>query len=65
MRAQYAKKDRDFLERHARLVFLAFLRSIINGAGYDFKEAQISEERRLDVILTFNQFRTACGEIPR
>ncbi len=53
MREQYSKKDRDFLERNGRLVFLAFVKPILNGAGYDFKETQISEERRLDVVLTY------------
>ena len=53
MREQYSKKDRDFLERNGRLVFLAFVKPILNGAGYDFKEPQISEERRLDVVLTY------------
>jgi hypothetical protein len=53
MKEQYSKKDRDFLEREGRLVFLAFLKPILNGAGYDFKEVQISEERRLDVTITY------------
>ena len=53
MREQYSKKDRDFLERNGRLVFLAFIKPIINGSGHDFKEPQISDERRLDVIITF------------
>jgi Predicted AAA-ATPase len=53
MREQYSKKDRNFLERNGRLVFLAFMKPILNGGGHDFKEAQISEERRLDVVLTY------------
>jgi AAA-like domain len=53
MREQYNKKDRDFLERNGRLVFLAFMKPILNGGGHDFKEVQISEERRLDVVLTY------------
>jgi Predicted AAA-ATPase len=53
MREQYSKKDRTFLERNGRLVFLAFMKPILNGGGHDFKEAQISEERRLDVVLTY------------
>ena len=57
MHEQYSKHDRDFLERNGRLVFLAFLRPILNGHGYDFKEAQISEERRLDVTITFYQHK--------
>jgi hypothetical protein len=57
MREQYSRQDRDFLERHGRLVFLAFLKPILNGHGYDFKEVQISEERRLDVAITFYQHK--------
>ncbi len=57
MREQYSKKDRDFLERNGRLVFLAFVKPILNGAGYDFKEPQISEERRLDVVLTYYEHK--------
>jgi AAA-like domain len=57
MREQYSKKDRDFLERQGRLLFLAFIKPIINGVGYDFKEPQISEENRLDVAITYNQFK--------
>ena len=52
MKKEYSKKDRDFLERNGRLVFLAFLKPIINGSGYDFKEPQISDEKRLDVVIT-------------
>jgi hypothetical protein len=52
MKEQYSVRDRDFLERNGRLLFLAFLRPIINGEGFDFKEVQISEEKRLDVVIT-------------
>jgi hypothetical protein len=57
MKREYSKKDRVFLERNARLVFLAFLKPIINGAGYDFKEPQISEEKRLDVVITYYEHK--------
>jgi hypothetical protein len=57
MREQYSKIDRDFLERHGRLVFLAFMKPILNGGGYDFKEVQISEERRLDVTITYYEHK--------
>ena len=57
MREQYSRKDRAFLERNGRLVFLAFIKPIINGSGYDFKEPQVSDERRLDVIITYLQHR--------
>jgi hypothetical protein len=53
MKKEYSKKDRDFLEKNGRLVFLAFLKPIINSNGYDFKEVQISEEKRLDLVITY------------
>ena len=57
MHEQYSKHDRNFLERNGRLVYLAFMKPILNGHGYDFKEVQISEERRLDVTITFYQHK--------
>ena len=37
--------------------FLAFIKPIINGTGFDFKEVQVSEEKRLDVVITYNSFK--------
>jgi hypothetical protein len=54
MKENYSEKDHDFLERNGRLLFLAFIRPIINGRGFDFKEVQVSEERRLDIVITFD-----------
>jgi hypothetical protein len=54
MKKEYRNRDRNFIERDGRLIFLAFLRPILNGAGYDFKEPQISEEKRLDVVITYH-----------
>lgn len=53
MKEQYSGKDQPFLEREWRLVFLAFLKPIINGKGHDFKEPQVSEEKRLDIAITY------------
>ena len=53
MKEQASAKDSDFLERNGRLLFLSFLRPILNGKGFDFKEVEISEEKRLDVVVTF------------
>ncbi|MGE5341967.1 MAG: AAA family ATPase [Candidatus Omnitrophota bacterium] len=51
---EFSRKDKDFMGKHHRLIFLAFIKPIINGHGYDFKEVQISEEKRLDVVITFD-----------
>ncbi len=54
MKIEYSQRDREFVERNGRLVFLAFLKPILNGKGFDFKEPQISEEKRLDIVITYN-----------
>jgi len=38
MKEQYSSKDQEFIEHHGRLLFLAFIKPIINGRGFDFKE---------------------------
>jgi hypothetical protein len=53
MKLQYSKGSEGFLEKDGRLVFLAFIKPIINRKGFDFKEVQISEEKRLDVVITY------------
>lgn len=53
MKEEYSEKDKNFVERNGRLLFLAFIKPIINGQGFDFKEVQISEEKRLDVTITW------------
>jgi hypothetical protein len=55
MKKEYSKRDEVFLERNGRLIFLAFVKPILNGKGYDFKEVQASEEKRMDVIITYKQ----------
>ncbi|SFD42858.1 AAA family ATPase [Clostridium uliginosum] len=57
MKEQYSSKDEEFIEHHGRLLFLAFIKPIINGTGFDFKEVQISEEKRLDVVIIYNNFK--------
>jgi hypothetical protein len=53
MKEQYSSKDTAFIERNGRLLFLAFLKPIINNKGFDFKEVEVSEEKRLDIVITF------------
>jgi AAA+ ATPase superfamily predicted ATPase len=55
MKLNHSERSNDMLERDGRLVFLAYLKPIINGSGFDFKEPQVSEEKRLDVVITFFQ----------
>ncbi|AJA47848.1 hypothetical protein CPAST_c17780 [Clostridium pasteurianum DSM 525 = ATCC 6013] len=57
MKEQYSDKDSKFIEREGRLLFLAFIKPIINGIGFDFKEVQISQEKRLDVVVTYDKYK--------
>jgi len=46
-------KSNEFLEKDLRLLFLVFIKPIINGIGFTFKEVEIGEEKRLDVVILF------------
>ena len=57
MKENYSSRDIEFLERHGVLLFLAFIKPIINCVGFDYKEVQISEERRLDIVISYNSYK--------
>jgi len=57
MKEHYSRTDAAFLEREGRLLFLAFLKPMINGKGFEFKEPAVAEERRMDVVITYGQQR--------
>ena len=46
-------QEEKYLEEDFRLLFLVFLKPIINGYGFSFKEVQTGGERRLDVVVVF------------
>jgi len=50
----YHKKDSKFLERECRLLFLTFLRPLINGAGFYHIESETRNGNRTDLIVDFN-----------
>ncbi len=52
MKENYSHRDARFLEREGRLLFLAYLKPIINGKGFDFKEPNVGDERRMDIVIT-------------
>jgi len=53
MRENNSDKDKAFLEREGRLLFLSFIKPIINGSGFDFKEPTVGNERRMDLVITY------------
>jgi len=50
----YHKKDSKFLERECRLLFLTYLRPLINGAGFYHIESETRNGNRTDLIIDFN-----------
>jgi hypothetical protein len=53
MREEYRDEDGSFIERHARLLFLAFLRPIVNGKGFYFIEPETRGARRMDIVVVY------------
>jgi hypothetical protein len=57
IKEKYSKSDvlksDEFLEKDLRLLFLVFLKPILNGVGFSFKEVETSEEKRLDIVVIF------------
>lgn len=55
MREEYRESTESFLEKEGRLLFLTFLKPIINGSGFYYVEPQTRDNRRMDLIVTYNQ----------
>jgi len=55
MKEHYSEKDTAFLEREGRLVFMSFLKPIINGKGFMWKEPVVGDERRMDIVVTYGK----------
>ena len=49
----YSGSDRNFLEEYGRKIFLLYLKSIINGTGNYYIEAQTRDAKRTDVIVDY------------
>lgn len=53
LRAEYRDEDGRFIERHGRLLFLSFLRPIINGAGHYAVESETRCNTRMDLVVFY------------
>ena len=47
--------DRKFFERHGRLIFLSYLKPLINGQGFYHIESQLTDLRRMDIVVDFGR----------
>ena len=51
----FNENDGKFLERHGRLIFLSYLRPLINGQGFYHIESQFTDLRRMDIVVDFGR----------
>ena len=49
----YTSKEEHFFERHGRLLFLSFLKPLLNGQGNFYIESQFTDLRRMDIVVDF------------
>ena len=49
----FTEKDMPFLERHGRLLFLSYLKPLVNGQGFYHIESEFTDLRRMDVVVDF------------
>jgi hypothetical protein len=51
--SEYRKSDESFIEKQGRLLFLCFLKPIINGTGHYVVEPQTRDDRRMDIVVFY------------
>ena len=47
----FSERDAMFIEREGRLLFLSYLRPLINGHGFYHIESQLTDLRRMDIVV--------------
>lgn len=55
MHEEYRESTIPFLEKEGRLLFLTFLKPIINGIGFYYVEPQTRDNRRMDLVVTYDR----------
>ena len=55
MHEEYRESTVPFLEREGRLLFLTFLKPVINGTGFYYVEPQTRDNRRMDLVVTYGK----------
>ena len=53
MYAEYRAEDEHFYETNGRLIFLAYLKPLLNGKGFSFVEPQTRQNKRMDIVITY------------
>lgn len=53
MQSEYRREDEAFLEKQGRLLFLCFLKPIINGTGFYYVEPETRNNTRMDLVVNY------------
>ena len=56
-RELYDEKREAFYERECRLIFLTYLKPLLNGVGFYSIESSLTDDRRMDLVVIYNQER--------
>ncbi|MCL2163246.1 MAG: AAA-like domain-containing protein [Oscillospiraceae bacterium] len=51
----FSERDAEFIEREGRLLFLSYLKPLINGEGFYHIESQFTDLRRMDIVVDFDR----------
>ena len=55
LQEEYRESTEPFLEKEGRLLFLTFLKPIINGIGFYYVEPETRDNRRMDLVVTYGR----------
>ena len=55
MHEEYRTSTEAFVEKEGRLLFLTFLKPIINGVGFYYVEPQTRDNRRMDLVVNYGR----------
>ncbi|MDR2713900.1 MAG: AAA-like domain-containing protein [Clostridiales bacterium] len=51
----FSERDQEFIENNGRLLFLTYLKPLINGQGFYHIESQLVDLRRMDIVVDFGR----------
>ena len=50
-------RNAEFLEEQCRMIFLTYLKPLLNGYGFYFIESELTDDRRMDLVVTYGNER--------
>jgi len=53
----YTEKESRFTENQCRMIFLTYLKPLLNGVGFAHIETALADDRRMDLVITYGTER--------